>query len=244
MSIKTTFNYSPNFSLPKRKKNQIKFIIIHYTGMKSEVKAIQRLTEIQSMVSSHFFVKKNGKIITMVPESYIAWHAGESSWGKYDSLNKNSIGVEISNQGHEFGYKNFSKSQIRSLIRLLRFLCKKYNIKKNYILGHSDIAPTRKLDPGEKFPWDYLAKNKLSIWHNINKRELKRLRELKCEYVLKKIFFKNLYKIGYPKKIGMSMKKYSFIVKAFQRRFRPQIINGRIDRECLLISQKLIKFNK
>ena len=152
--------YSPNFNKVKRSKNEIKFIIIHYTGMASELKALDRLTNIQSEVSSHYFIKNNGKIITLVPELYVSWHAGISSWKNYKSLNKYSIGIEISNPGHNYNYKKFSKKQIQSLKKLSQFLIKKYKINKKNILGHSDIAPLRKIDPGEKFPWNYLIKNK------------------------------------------------------------------------------------
>ena len=160
MSLKTTLNYSQNFNPNKRLKKQIRFIIVHYTGMKSERLAINKLIDIQSQVSSHYLIKKSGKIITLVPDLYIAWHAGISSWKAYRSLNKNSIGIEITNPGHQFGYKKFSKKQINSLIKLIRFLSKEYKINKRNILGHSDIAPDRKKDPGERFPWKYLAKKK------------------------------------------------------------------------------------
>ena len=160
MAIKTTLNYSPNFNSTKRNRKQIKFIIFHYTGMKKESEAISRLTEIQSQVSCHYMIKNNGEIISMVPELYIAWHAGKSSWKKYKSLNKNSIGIEISNPGHKFKYKKFTKKQINALLKLSKFLIKKYKINCNNILGHSDIAPDRKKDPGEKFPWQYMAKKK------------------------------------------------------------------------------------
>ena len=112
MSIITTLNYSPNFNLKKRDSKTIKFIIFHYTGMKKESEAISRLTNIQSEVSCHYLIKKNGEIILMVPESYIAWHAGKSSWGSYKSLNKNSIGIEITNPGHELNYKKFTKNKL------------------------------------------------------------------------------------------------------------------------------------
>ena len=124
--------------------------------MKSESDALNRLTSIQSEVSCHYLIKNNGEIVIMVPDSYIAWHAGKSSWGNYKSLNKNSIGIEITNPGHEFNYKKFSKKQITSLLKLSKFLIKKYKINPKNILGHSDIAPERKKDPGEKFPWKYL----------------------------------------------------------------------------------------
>ena len=171
-SIDTTLNYSPNFDLKKRRLKQIKFIIFHYTGMKKQKDAITKLTNINSKVSSHYFIKNNGEILTLVPDLYIAWHAGVSSWKKYKSINKYSIGIEISNPGHEHYYKKFSKKQINSILKLSTYLIKKYKIKSNFILGHSDITPDRKKDPGEKFPWKYLSKNKIGHWHNLNEKKL------------------------------------------------------------------------
>ena len=136
MAIKTSLNYSPNFDPKKRKANQIKFLIFHYTGMVSEKASIKRLTDIKSEVSSHYLIKQTGEIITLVPDLYIAWHAGISKWKKYHFLNKNSIGIEIVNPGHSFGYKKFSKQQILSLIKLSKFLIRKYKIDKKLSLIH------------------------------------------------------------------------------------------------------------
>ena len=122
MAFKINLNYSPNFNPIKRKSKQIKFLIFHYTGMKKQSEAIKKLTKIQSEVSSHYFIKDNGEIILMVPDLYIAWHAGKSSWKNYESLNKYSIGIEINNPGHQFNYKRFSKKQINSLLILSKFL--------------------------------------------------------------------------------------------------------------------------
>ena len=244
MSIKTTLNYSPNFNSKKRKFKQIKFIVFHYTGMKKESEAISRLTNIQSQVSCHYLIKKNGEIIAMVPESYIAWHAGKSSWGNCKSLNKNSIGIEITNPGHEFKYKKFTEKQINTLLKLSRYLIKKYNINLKNILGHSDIAPERKKDPGENFPWQYLSQNKVGLWHTIKKQELIKNRKIKATKINKDIFINNLFKIGYQKKKPktLSKNKYlDYIIKAFQRRYRQSLIDGKIDQECLIISQNLIK---
>ncbi len=246
MAYKTSLNYSPNFNSKKRKKNQIKFIIFHYTGMKSEKAAIKRLTDVKSNVSCNYFVKKNGDIITMVPDLYAAWHAGKSSWKNYQLLNKSSIGIEIANPGHSHGYKQFSYFQIISLIKLSKFLIKKYKIDLKNILGHSDIAPERKKDPGENFPWNYLAKKNISYWHNLNKKLLFKNRKIKINSLKKKIFIKNLIKIGYPikkiKPLKLNSKKYlKLIIMAFQRRFRQELINGKIDEECLLISQNLVE---
>ena len=127
-------NYSPNFETKKRKSNQIKFIIFHYTGMKNESDALRRLIDIQSEVSCHYLIKNNGEIVKIVPDLYIAWHAGKSSWQNHKSLNKNSIGIEITNPGHEHGYKKFTQKQITSLLKLSKFLIKKYKIiSKNSI---------------------------------------------------------------------------------------------------------------
>ena len=237
MSTKKILNYSPNFDSIKRKSSQIKFLIFHYTGMKKESDAIKRLTNIQSEVSSHYLIKKNGDIVVMVPDLYVAWHAGKSSWKSFKSLNKNSIGIEISNPGHEHNYLNFSKKQIKSILYLSRSLIKKYKIQSSNVLGHSDIAPFRKKDPGEKFPWKYLAKIGIGKWHSISNKTLKENRNKKINNNEEKIFLKNLFKIGYSKKI---LNKKT-LVSAFQRRYRQDLINGKIDQECLLISKNLAK---
>ena len=240
----TTFNYSPNFELKKRKPDQIKFIIFHYTGMKKESGAIERLTSIESRVSCHYLIKNNGEIVVMVPDLYEAWHAGVSSWKNFKSLNKNSIGIEISNPGHDFNYKRFSKKQIQSIKKLSRFLIKKYKINQKNILGHSDIAPTRKKDPGEKFPWKYLAKFGICNWHSLSAKTLVKNRRKKISSSDKKIFFGNLSKIGYSTEKSKKVKNDKFLnfkIIAFQRRFRQELINGKIDVECLLISQNLAK---
>ena len=240
----TTFNYSPNFKIKKRKANQIKFIIFHYTGMNKESEAIERLTSPKSKVSSHYLIKNNGEIVVMVPDLYEAWHAGVSSWKNSKSLNKYSIGIEISNPGHDFNYKKFSKKQIQSLKKISKFLIKKYKINKKNILGHSDIAPTRKKDPGEKFPWKYLAKFGIGKWHSLSQKTLIKNRRKKISHIDKKSFFNNLSKIGYSIKSQTKFKKDKFlnlIIIAFQIKFRQGLINGKIDQECLLISQNLAK---
>ena len=244
MALNTTFHYSPNFSPKKRNPKKIKFIIFHYTGMKKESDALNRLTDIQSEVSSHYLIKNNGEIVKLVPDLYIAWHAGKSSWKNYKSLNQNSIGIEITNPGHEHGYKKFTKKQITSLLKLSRSLIKKYKINPKNILGHSDIAVDRKKDPGEKFPWKYLSKNKIGIWHQLNKQELIKNRKLKISKIEENIFFSNLFKIGYSKEYPKNKSKNRYLTelaKTFQRRFRQELVDGKIDQECLLISKNLIK---
>ena len=180
----------------------------------------------------------------MVDDKNIAWHSGKSKWKKFVNLNSKSIGIELVNKGHQFGYENFSKKQISKLILLCRSLINKYKIKKTNILGHSDIAPLRKKDPGEKFPWEYLSKNKIGIWHTLNKQDLIKNRKLKISKIEENIFFNNLFKIGYSKEYPKDKDKNKYLrelTKNFQRRFRQELVNGKIDQECLLISKSLIK---
>jgi len=242
MRLKIENFYSPNFSLPKRGKKMIKFIVIHYTGMKSENAAIKRLCDENKNVSAHYFIKKNGQIINLVPDLYIAWHAGISKWLNYNSLNKNSIGIEIQNPGHDNRYENFTSKQLSSLKILLRTLIKKYKIDLKNILGHSDIAPERKKDPGEKFPWKNLANHDLAIWHFLKESGLKKNRKIRLNKDEEITFIKNLNRIGYRviKKLNFNLSK-KFITKAFQRRFRQNLVNGIPDQECFLISKNLLK---
>jgi len=226
---------SPNYSRNSRPKKSIKFIIIHYTGMQSEIESINRLINKNSKVSCHYLINRKGTIMQMVKENKIAWHAGVSKWKNIKNLNKNSIGIELVNKGHFFGYENYSNLQINSLIKLCSKLKKKYKIHKENFLGHSDIAPYRKIDPGEKFPWKKLSNYKLGKWYNLKKDEI--LSDDK-----KKLFFKNLYKIGYRYfKIDKRLKSDKLIIKAFQRRYNPKKITGNIDLKTLKISQFLAK---
>ena len=209
--------------------------------MQSERESLDRLTDPKSKVSSHYVINQKGKIFRLVNDNQIAWHAGKSCWGKYKNLNKNSIGIELVNKGHQFGYTNFKKRQLSSLIKICKSLIKKYKIKKKNVVGHSDIAPLRKIDPGEKFPWKQLADDRIGIWHHCKPSLLRKYRNIKILEKKDKIkFIKNLNKIGYC----FSNKKKSFfikIVEAFQRHYRKELINGLLDKECLTIAQNLAK---
>ena len=233
--------YSSNFSKKKRPINSIKMLVVHYTGMQSERESIERLCDPRSKVSCHYLVCRGGRILKMVDETHAAWHAGKSCWGRYKNLNENSIGIELVNKGHQFGYTSFKKKQILALVKLCKKLIKRYKIKKKNILGHSDIAPLRKIDPGEKFPWKYLSKKKIGIWHDCRTILLKKHRKSK---IIKKNdiekFGKFLTKIGYC--VSYKKKQTLFkIIKAFQRRFRKELINGVLDQECLMIAKNLTK---
>ena len=233
--------YSPNFSRKKRPNNSIKIIIIHYTGMQSERESMIRLCNQRSKVSSHFVINQNGKIYRLVQDNQIAWHAGKSCWAQYKNLNKNSIGIELVNKGHQFGYTNFKKKQLSSLTKICKSLIKKYKIKKKNVIGHSDVSPLRKIDPGEKFPWRQLANNKIGIWHSCKPSLLIKYRNIKILEKKDKIkFIKNLNKIGY---CFSDKKNFFFVktVKAFQRHYRKELINGLLDKECLIIAENLSK---
>ena len=214
--------------------------MIHYTGMQSERACIKRLTNNKSKVSAHYLINRRGNITKMVDEKNIAWHAGRSKWKNFTNLNPYSIGIELVNKGHQFGYENFSKKQISKLILLCKSLIKKYKIKKTNILGHSDIAPLRKKDPGEKFPWQTLSEKKIGYWHNTNKENIRNQNLSKSN--LRKFFFNNLHKIGYRYFNKKKSSKYdSKVIKAFQRRFRQNKVNGLIDEESFQISHYLAR---
>ena len=231
--MKITKYYSPNFDVKARSSKSITVIVIHYTGMQSERESLKRLISPTSKVSCHYLIKRNGDIFSLVEDKNIAWHAGKSMWGKYKNLNKNSIGIELVNKGHRYGYQAFTKPQIIKLIQLCKNLKKKYMIENKFILGHSDVAPLRKIDPGEKFPWDYLSSKGVGIYPG-NVKKIKLFEGNKDVGV----FFKNLSKIGYR---YLSRKFQRRIVKNFQRRFRQKKVDGVLDLETLKISQILAK---
>ena len=203
--------------------------------MQSEIESIKRLKNPKYKVSCHYLINRKGKIIQLVKDKNIAWHAGKSKWKKITDLNKDSIGIELVNKGHEFGYQNFSPKQIKSLIRLCKNLKKKYFIKKENFLGHSDIAPLRKIDPGKKFPWKKLSKYNLGNWYS--------KKEKRIEVNLKKIehsFFKNLQKLGY-RYFSVKNRKSNDqkIIKSFQSHYLPNRVTGKVDQKTFEISHFL-----
>ena len=230
---------SPNFD--KRKAgSSIEFIIIHYTAMKDDIAAVQHLCKKKSKVSCHFLINKIGKIYYLVDENKRSWHAGKSYWKKPRDLNSQSIGIEIDNSGHHILFENYNKNQIGSLINLLNYLVKKYKINPIKILGHSDIAPYRKIDPGPKFPWKRISKKKLTFFP----KKLLKKREKELERFFFKKFSKNQKKkvlfilkgIGYD--VNLAIKndiKYRILVKAYQMHYRQKKISGKIDKETYAI---------
>ena len=234
--MKIRVNKSRNFSKKTRKLKDIQYLIIHYTGMQSARVSMERLKNPNSKVSCHYFINRNGDIYKMIDDTKVAWHAGKSKWKNIRNLNKYSIGIEIQNKGHFINYQSFPKKQISPLIILIKSLLKKYKIKKNNVLGHSDIAPLRKRDPGEKFPWNFLSSRGAAIWYP--KFKLK-----KTDFnskIKRRIFFKNVHKIGY-RFFNLTKKSKSDrkVIMAFQRRFLPKEVNGKITNKTLKISQLL-----
>ena len=234
MKIKS--NYSVNHSGKIRSKKKIRFVIIHYTGMQSEIESIKRLKNPKAKVSCHYFINRKGNVIQMVKDLNIAWHAGKSKWKNFSNLNSNSLGIELVNKGHDYGYQNFSNLQIKSLIKLCKILKKKYTIKKEDFLGHSDIAPLRKKDPGEKFPWKKLSKHNIGKWYKNEKYDYKfstKNKEIS--------FFKNLKKLGYRYfNIYKRNHKDKKLIKIFQQHYLPKNVTGIIDKKTLKVSRLLI----
>lgn len=139
-------------------------LLLHYTGMQSAAEALERLCGPAREVSAHYVIEESGEIHSLVPEDRRAWHAGKAYWAGERDINSASIGIEIVNPGHEFGYRAFPEHQITSLIRLAQGIVKRYGIPPARVLGHSDVAPGRKADPGELFPWERLAREGLGLW--------------------------------------------------------------------------------
>jgi len=224
---------SSNFN--KRVKNSSpKLIILHYTAMFSFSEALIHLSNPKNKVSSHFLISKNGDIFNLVDVKFRAWHAGMSCWKKIKDINSNSIGIEIDNSGHLHKFENYKKEQIKSLMKLLKYLIKKFKIHPIHIIGHSDIAPYRKIDPGEKFPWRILYKNKLAF---LPKKLIKSKSQSLEKYFLNKSLKNNKSKtihmlkiIGYE--VGPSLKssyKFSLLIKAYQMHFIRTKVDGRLD---------------
>ena len=202
---------------------RIDMLVLHYTGMKSAVAAIERLCDPGAKVSAHYVVEENGTIWRLVPESRRAFHAGVSCWERESELNAVSLGIEIVNPGHEWGYRPFPEEQMVAVERLSRDLVSRYRIPAHRVVGHSDIAPERKADPGELFDWPRLSRAGIGIWPSPEKpatvkREADSARSL-CDLVA----------------IGYCADERSLIpaLVAFQRRFRPSCCDGRLDLETV-----------
>jgi N-acetylmuramoyl-L-alanine amidase len=201
-------------------------VVLHYTGMIDGASAINRLADPEAKVSAHYVVAEDGQIIRMVDEANRAWHAGKSWWRGISDVNSASVGIEIVNPGHEFGYRPFPHVQVESVIRLVAGIVARYGITRGNVVGHSDVAPARKEDPGELFPWHQLAKLRLAL-----PRPTKNLMD---PHWSDAGFLLALERFGYDVTDGPAA------VRAFQRRFRPELMDGIIDGECRAILLALL----
>jgi N-acetylmuramoyl-L-alanine amidase len=154
----------PSPNQDSRGGTAIDMLVLHYTGMLTGESALARLCDPQARVSAHYTIDEDGTVYAMVPEAYRAWHAGVSFWAGARDINARSIGIELVNPGHEFGYRAFTEPQIAALIELCREILARHAIPPWRVLGHSDVAPDRKDDPGELFPWKRLAEAGIGIW--------------------------------------------------------------------------------
>ncbi len=231
---------SPNHD--ERKLGAPDIILLHYTGMETAEAALERLCDPQARVSSHYLVFESGSIFQIVPESRRAWHAGESSWEDTTDINSRSIGIEIVNPGHDFHYSAFPKRQIAAVTALCRGILTRHAVRRDRVLAHSDVAPARKRDPGEKFPWRVLSESGVGLWvepapitdwlslipgdTGDNVAELQRM--LKA------------YGYGVPTG-GEYDAATRDVVTAFQRHFRPAQVDGMADTSTTETLQRLLK---
>ncbi|MCU6453873.1 N-acetylmuramoyl-L-alanine amidase [Sphingomonas sp. A2-49] len=214
---------SPNFD---ERTLPISMIVLHYTGMEDGPSALARLRDPAAKVSSHYLVEEDGTVCRLVAEDKRAWHAGRSHWRGITDVNAASIGIEIVNPGHEFGYRPFTDEQIDALVPLVAAIKTRHAITRGNVVGHSDIAPTRKRDPGELFPWFRLAKLRLAL--------PRPTRNLMDPMWTQGGFLLALERFGYDVENPMAA------IMAFQRRFRPELIDGEIDAECRMILLALL----
>ena len=214
---------SPNFD---ERVSPVSLMVLHYTGMQDAASAIAWLANPESKVSAHYVVTEDGQVVRMVAEDKRAWHAGRSHWRGLTDINSASIGIEIVNPGHEFGYRPFPDEQIEALIPLMQAIKDRYGITRGNIVGHSDVAPQHKQDPGELFPWGRLAKLRLAL--------PRPTRNLMDPGWSDAGFLLALERFGYDVTDPLAA------TVAFQRRFRPELIDGTIDGECRAILLALL----
>lgn len=205
-------------------------LLLHYTGMACTCAAVERLCDPAAKVSSHYLVEEDGSILQMVPEVRRAWHAGRSSWEGVSDINSRSIGIEIANPGHSFGYPDFPELQIAAVIALCRDIVARYGIRADRVLAHSDVAPQRKLDPGEKFPWGQLHRAGVGAWVAPPPPRCGAALALGDRGLEVFALQAALRDYGYGiEATGVYDELTEAVVVAFQRHFRPNCVDGRAD---------------
>lgn len=205
----------------------VTMIVLHYTEMESTEASLARLTDPEAKVSAHYLIGEDGEVVRLVPHEKRAWHAGASYWRGHKDVNSASIGIELQHPGHALGYRPFADTQIEALVPLLHDIVQAYDISRTNVVGHSDIAPARKIDPGELFPWEQLAKQRLCLPRPVKL-------SLGDPFDNDGAFYLALERFGYDITDGRKA------VEAFQRRWRPEQIDGQIDGEVRAILFQLL----
>lgn len=216
---------SPNHG-PRRPDAVVDILLLHYTGMTDCASALDRLCDPAAKVGAHYLIDDDGTTYRLVPEGRRAWHAGAARWAGEPDVNGRSIGVELANPGHELGYRRFPEAQIAALIALARELVGRHPIPPGRVLGHSDVAPGRKVDPGELFPWAALARAGIGLWPEPDPGARPELDPASVQ--------RRLARFGYaPGESGVPDRATVEVIEAFQRHFRPRRIDGAIDRDTV-----------
>ncbi|HWB46704.1 MAG TPA: N-acetylmuramoyl-L-alanine amidase [Hyphomicrobiaceae bacterium] len=232
----------PSPNAEPRRGAGISILLLHYTGVATAERAIDWLSRPETKVSCHYVIDEAGRITQMVAETLRAWHAGEAVWAGETDINSASIGVEIHNPGHEFGYPDYASAQLDAVEALCRDILGRHAIRPERVLAHSDVAPTRKKDPGEKFPWARLASAGIGHWVSpvpVNAAEAGMGVGVAGPLVAD---VQNLFRrYGYGlEPTGVIDGKTEFVVTAFQRHFRPERVDGRIDQSTITTLERLI----
>ena len=233
---------SPNFD---QRKTDVSYLVLHYTGMESGAAALERLCDKDAKVSAHYLVDEDGTLYQLVDENKRAWHAGVAEWAGQTDINSASIGVEIVNGGHNVTLQDgslppYTDMQINALIVLSKEIMLRQNIMPQNVLGHSDVAPARKIDPGEHFPWKGLAAAGIGLWPQKKDIDKRVLFDIDSRDRGIAIAQSGLAHIGYGARItGMMDETTVYIIQALQRRYRPEKIDGVIDMETMDIIKSL-----
>lgn len=231
---------SPNFG-ERRGIAAPDLLLLHYTGTKTAEEALARLRDPASEVSSHYFVFEDGRVVQLVPEARRAWHAGASSWEGATDINSCSIGIEIVNPGHDFGYRDFPPKQIKAVIALCHDIVARHRIRADRVLAHSDVAPDRKQDPGEKFPWRQLHKAGVGHWVTPSRGGKGAALKMGDGGADVLALQEELAAYGYGiTPSGEFDQVTANVVAAFQRHFRPAHVDGIADASTRITLQKLL----
>lgn len=225
---------SPNFD-ERASSIPLQYIVLHYTGMKTGAEALQRLCDSKSKVSAHYVIEEDGRIFKLVDEDKRAWHAGLSSWHCITDMNSASIGIELVNPGHQFGYRAFPDIQIASLKKLLQDIINRHSLNPQFCLvAHADIAPERKEDPGELFPWEDLATSGLGLWPKPEPHDYRHAEDSEVQTMLRALGYNCPTTGSYDRETRPSL-------LAFQRHFESNNLTGTPERETIARLRALVR---